>query len=114
MEYLEVFMPLITEAVTQVFILIGTVAIGFFIAFIKRRTTKEQREIIESVFKDSVLFAQQVYGKLDGDAKFEKAKERALKMLEDKKIKLNEEQVQTIIESTLKTLKKEFGEEWGK
>lgn len=112
MEILEMFLPLITEILGQIFLVLGTLAIGFLISFIKRKTNLEQQKLLEEIFSDAVLFAQQVFKHLDGPEKFAQAKERALLMLKDKGIELSEEQIEMLIESTLKKLKKEFGDQW--
>ena len=112
MDIIEMFLPIITELLGQIFLVLATLAIGFIISFIKRKTSIEQRKILEEIFSDAILFTQQVYRHLDGPAKFEQAKLRVVMMLEEKGIKLNEEQIQTLIESTLKKLKNEFGEYW--
>ena len=105
---------LILELLSSLFVLAGTVAIGFIIAWIKRKTTVEQQKLIELIVRDGVLYAQQVFGHLDGPERLEIAMDQILSLLAERGINLDKEQVRVIVESTVKRLKKEFGEEWYK
>ncbi len=108
----ELLMELILMVLQEVLVLAATVAIGFLIAWLRRKTNAEQLKLIESIVVDGVLFAQQVYGHLDGEKKYEQAQTRILEMLKSKNITLKEEEVKVFIESTIKRLKKEFQEQW--
>lgn len=111
----ELLLPLIQELL---YVSI-TVGVGFLIAYMKKKLSVEQlkqiktemdnkREIIELV----VLFVQQVYSHLDGNARYEEALNRASILLQQKGLKITDEELQSLLESSVKNLKYEFGESW--
>lgn len=104
--------PIILELVSAVLVLVITGAVGALIRFVRSKTTEKQQEIIREAVRAGVLFAQQVIPEEGALIKFEKAKERAVNILVKSGIKITETQIDTLIESVLKELKKEFGDTW--
>lgn len=67
-----------------------------------------KRDIVDT----AVLFVQQVYRALDGPQKYSLAVERASELLEQHKLIVSPEELQSLIEASVKVLKNEFGDAW--
>ena len=92
---------------------IGVVAfVVFVIQFANKKFSLEQRDIIEMIVRDGILYVQQVYEHLDGSQKYDKAVEAIQQMLAERNINVSEDSIRFLVESTLKKLKAEFGEQW--
>lgn len=109
---MEALFPQILDLAFEIFLFVATIGIGYAINFFRKKTTAEQRKIIEDVIREGVLFAQQVYKHLDGPAKFDKAVEQIVIVLKEKGLKISEAELKLLLEATLKRLKAQFGEEW--
>lgn len=109
---MESLFPMVVDLMLELFLLIATIGIGFAINFFRKKTTAEQRKIIDGVVKDGILFAQQVYQHLEGTEKYNKAVEQIVLVLKQKNLKITEEELKLKIEATLKKLKADFQEQW--
>lgn len=104
----EIISPVLNELLQLIII----IAVGFLVAFIRQRISREQAIALEVIVADGVLFAQQVFGHLDGKERYHQATAKITDLLKEKGIKISEDQLRILIEATVKTLKKEFGEQW--
>lgn len=73
---------------------------------------KEKVSTLEKLAEIAVLFVQQVAKEAKAEEKFELALIAFTKAAQDRGIEVDEEEMRVLIESTLKRLKKEFGEAW--
>lgn len=110
---------MLTTILSELLKVVAIVAAGFLVAVAQRligtakmrKITEElenKREIINAV----VLFVQQVYTISDGEEKFSIAYKTAAEWLTDKGLSFTDEELQSLIESSIKLFKKEFGEDW--
>jgi hypothetical protein len=109
---MEGLFPLVLDLMSELFLLVATIGISFVIVYVKKRTTSEQRRIIEIIVTEGVLFAQQMYGHLQGQERYNKAIEMITLVLREKGLKTTEQELKLMIEATLKRLKAEFGAQW--
>lgn len=87
---------------------------GYGIRLLKKKgvlTQLKQQELLVNIVVKSV---QQSYGALGGEQKLAIAKKQLVEMANHNGIKIKEEQVDHVINSTVKQLKAEFGEAWNK
>ena len=75
---------------------------------IKSKTTNEDRMLASDIVRASVMFIEQI-AKIDltlvGEIKFNLAKERSLKLLNEKGLKVSDEDLQTMIEKFVYEIK---------
>ena len=109
---MEQFWALLSEFIFQLFIALGTVALGIGINWMRKNTSKQQRELIESIVIEGVKYAQQSHAGKVGAERLEEAKKAVLRELDKAGIKITAEQLDVKIHAVLKELKKEFGEQW--
>ncbi len=103
---------IVFQLLTEILKLIAIAAGYFLIGFLMQHLSEQRFKIVRAIVRDGVLFAQQVYGHLDGEVRYEKALERISAALADYGITVNEEQLDAMIEAMVKALKKEFGDDW--
>lgn len=108
----SVLLPSFFALVQDVFQLLLVVGIGFLINFIRLKISEEKLTLIEKIITEGVKFAQQVYKDAGGEEKYEKAVEQITTVLNSKGLKINEVELKMLIESVLKQMKKEFGDQW--
>lgn len=112
---------LFVQVLSELLMLLVVVLAGFAVAVLKKylgtekmkqinEELKSKQEIVDTV----VLFVQQVYGHYEGEKKFVIALETASEWLTSKGIKVTVTELRSLIESSVKLLKTEFGEEWYK
>ena len=95
----------ITPVVNAVIALIAAVVTAFVIPWVKSKTTAAQREEINSWVKIAVTAAEQIYS---GVGKGKEKKAYVIKFLEEKNLKIDEESVDLMIESTVKNMNQAF------
>jgi len=88
----------IVQAGTIIIALVGAVMTYIVVPFLKERTTKEQRQNIAFWVKIAVTAAEQIY-KEKGQGILKK--EYVIKFLNEKGIKITEEQLDTLIEAAV-------------
>lgn len=98
----------ITPIVNSVIALAAALVTAFIIPWIKSKTTAAQREEVSEWVKIAVTAAEQIYRET---GKGEEKKAYVLKFLEEKNLKIDEESVDLMIESAVKTMNEAFGKE---
>lgn len=110
-EFISVIMPAILTLVTTI---LGYVAyrVGkFFDAQMEKNNIYDALKANEVIVQASVKYVEQVYKEMDGQAKFEKAKEKALKIMAEKGIDIGEDELEALIEQTVLGFKKGMKED---
>ena len=110
---------ILSQLVLNLVGILGLIASYFIIAFLKKKVGLENLKKIdaelstnEEMAKLVVLYIQKKFETADGETKFNEAYIALSEMLEKKGINLTETEIQVLIESSLKLLKKEFGDIW--
>lgn len=110
---------MLTTILSELLKIVAIVAAGFLVALAQRmlgtakmkKITEElenKREIVDAV----VLFVQQVYTLSDGGEKFAIAYGTIAEWLTDKGLSFTDNELKSLIESSIKLFKREFGEDW--
>lgn len=101
-----------------VYVLGGIFSIGsaylfvFINQFMESKGIAENIRANESLVKIAVKAVQEAYEDIDGAEKFEIAKDYVIEMANNNGVKIKEEDVDKMIESTVKEFKAEFGDFW--
>ncbi len=111
----------LTDLLTQIFMLLGILLASFVVALLKKQLGVEKLKRIEAEFTAKqeivdtiVLFVQQVYSAYGGEDKYKMALVKATDMMNKKGLKITPEELEILIESSVKLMKKEFGNAWKK
>ena len=111
----------LTDLLTQIFMLLGILLASFVVALLKKQLGVEKLKQIEAeltakqeIVDTVVLFVQQVYAAYDGEEKYKMALVRATDLMNKKGLKITPEELESLIESSVKVMKKEFGDAWKK
>lgn len=96
---IEIIMGIITAVLSFVGIKIKE-------AYTKYADTKVKKEIVKS----TVEYVEQVFKDIHGEEKLEKAKEKALEWLKEKKIKISNTELEVLIESAVNSFNKKVSE----
>ena len=102
---------LVFDILTEIIVLVAVVLAGIGLSWYRDNVKDEK---IRKIIADGVLFAQQVYGHLEGEKRFEYAKEEIRYMLSNNGFDVSIDEMDTLIESVLKRLKAEYGDNWYK
>jgi len=101
--------------------LLGILLASFVVALLKKHLGVEKLKRIEAelaakqeIVDTVVLFVQQVYAAYGGEEKYKLALVRATDMMNKKGLKITPEELEILIESSVKLMKKEFGNAWKK
>lgn len=115
---MDVSQAILNIAIDALAILIPAL-IGIGIALLKKRLGVENVQKIKeelALKKDlallAVKMAEQVYKDAGGEEKLKQACAWLAKSLTEKGIKISEEEVRTLVEAALRSIKDELGEEW--
>ncbi|MDF2534324.1 MAG: hypothetical protein K0R18_481 [Bacillales bacterium] len=110
----ELFMALIQDLAYA----LVTVGVGFLIAFLKKKIgvenmkkIQEQSHLIKQIVEMGVKYAEQTF---ESGEKLDHAIEWIITTLASKGIKVEEKEIRGLVEATIRELKDQFGEEWGK
>jgi len=103
---------IIFEALEAVLALAVTIAAVYASNYLKQRLDEKQEHMVRQIVADGVLFAQQVYKDYSGKERFAYALDRIMFALDERGIDVERKQIETLIESTVKHLKKEFEDLW--
>ena len=106
----EMFITLIGE----IAFLLTTIAIYFVIQLIRKKLRDEDLKIVRAIVEDGVLFVQQAYKHLKGEEKYKLAVASITAVLKERGVKISEDELKILIESTLKRLKAHWGDLWDK
>jgi len=111
----------LTDLLTQIFMLLGILLASFVVALLKKHLGVEKLKRIEAeltakqeIVDTIVLFVQQVYSAYGGEDKYKMALVKATDMMNKKGLKITPEELEILIESSVKLMKKEFGNAWKK
>lgn len=111
----ELVVKVLMEVLMLVMVLVG----GFVVQFLRKKIGVEKMKAIEAelaakqeIVDTVVLFVQQVYEAYDGRDKYDKAVLTASEWITAKGFTVTPEELQSMIESSVKILKKEFAEQW--
>ena len=97
------------EAVMRILIAVGVI---FVIRWLSARFTEDEMNLIKEIVMDGVMYAQQVWGHLDGPERYPRALEKISEELKKRGINVSDERLKMFIESAVKMLKAELGENW--
>lgn len=107
---------LILSAVKDILMILITIGVGFLVAYLKKklgveklRKIQKESEFIKEVVTIGVKYAEQKYS---SGEKLDAATEWITTRLNEKGIKISKEEVEGLIESTIRDIKDEFGENW--
>lgn len=110
---------LILKICSDVIYLLVTIAVGFFIAFLKQKYGTEtlkkvqyELETKKELASLAVKFAEQAYANLEGYEKYDKAVGWLTAQANKSGLKFTDDEIEGLIESALRTIKDSFGEEW--
>lgn len=109
MDWMNMLLPIIMELVELV---IKVLVIPVIVMGIKWLSDNIKNAIIRRVVEDAVRYAQQLYHEEGGEVKYEQALEQVVSILSKYGIELTEEELAFYIESILKKVKDEVGENW--
>ena len=98
--------------VIEIFFIAATIAVLYGVRYIKGKLTTEQQILIDQITRSVVLYVQQQFPKEEPRAKLGIAVEHAVDLLQQNGIKVDDNVIHVMIESNLKELKREFGNEW--
>lgn len=114
MEFHSLLLPFVQE----ILMILVTAGVAFFVAFLKKKLgvekikkLQQESEFIKQIVLAGVQYAEQRY---KSGEKLDKAAEWITARLNERGIKISQEEVEGLIEATLRQLKDQFGEEWSK
>ena len=96
-------------ALAQVLVIVIGAVAGF--AGMKVKNFYNQKEIKETIENNKIIvgiavdFAEQTYKALDGSERFEKAKDKAIAMMNERGIPVKEEEIDAMIEQAVLSFK---------
>ena len=100
----EVIIQILTEILPAILGIIATAFIGFLSSkYAKLANT----EIKKSVISDTAKFVEQIYMDIHGDDKLNTAKRKAIQILNEKGIKITDNELTVLIESAVKKMNNE-------
>lgn len=109
----------VMELLLNVLLLLATLLVTMAIAWLEKRRgvegmikLKEQALAKKDLAREAVLFVQQLYEALNGPEKYRLAAEYFANRVTEKGFTVTGEEIEGMIESTLKEVKKEFGIQW--
>ena len=97
----EIITQIITDYLPVIFTGILTVLVGFIRA---KYNKLADTDIKKSVIADTVKYIEQIYKDIHGDEKLDKAEEKAKSLLEEKGIKISNNELVTLIESAVRDM----------
>lgn len=110
---------LILNIVYNILVVIITIASGYLVAWLRKKLGVEKMREIQNelslkqeLSEAAVRFAEQAYKDLRGPDKYHIAAEWLARVASEKGIKITDDEVKGLIESSLRLMKDKFGEEW--
>lgn len=103
-DFLTIFTPAIIAVLTALVTFVGR----RLVQLINEKTSKEQRDVILDIVKGTVMFVEQITKKdiaIQGEAKFELAKETILILLQQEGLAITEIDLEVLIERFVLELK---------
>lgn len=83
----------------------------YVVGYLRKKGVISQLENNKEIVKIVVNAIEQMYEALDGEDKFAMAKERLIKLANEKKLNISEEELNLLIESTVKEMNDKAREE---
>ncbi|TCJ01605.1 phage holin [Cytobacillus praedii] len=105
---------LLTKGLTYILAALINIAVGYVIVFLRKHKVIKELEAHKELVNIAVVAIQQAYETLDGNEKFELAKDWIVSMANSKGLKITDKEIEFLIDSAVKELKVEFGDEWKK
>ena len=106
---MEQIIEILAGALAQVLVIVIGVVAGF--AGMKVKNFYNQKEIKETIENNKIIvgiavdFAEQTHKALDGAERFEKAKDKAIAMMNERGIPVKEEEIDAMIEQAVLSFK---------
>ena len=106
---MEQIIEILVGALAQVLVIVIGAVAGF--AGMKVKNFYNQKEIKETIENNKIIvgiavdFAEQTYRALDGSERFEKAKDKAIAMMNERGIPVKEEEIDAMIEQAVLSFK---------
>ena len=106
---MEQIIEILVGALAQVLVIVIGAVAGF--AGMKVKNFYNQKEIKETIENNKIIvgiavdFAEQTYRALDGSERFEKAKDKAIAMMNERGIAVKEEEIDAMIEQAVLSFK---------
>ena len=106
---MEQIIEILVGALAQILIIVIGAVAGF--AGMKVKNFYNQKEIKETIENNKIIvgiavdFAEQTYKALDGSERFEKAKDKAIAMMNERGIPVKEEEIDAMIEQAVLSFK---------
>jgi hypothetical protein len=106
---MEQIIEILVGALAQVLVIVIGAVAGF--AGMKVKNFYNQKEIKETIENNKIIvgiavdFAEQTYRALDGSERFEKAKDKAIAMMNERGIPAKEEEIDAMIEQAVLSFK---------
>ena len=98
---------IITQIITEYLPVILTAVLTIIVGFIRTKYNKlADTDIKKSIIADTVKYVEQIYKDVHGGEKLAKAEEKAKSLLEEKGIKISDNELVTLIESAVKDMNK--------
>lgn len=98
---------IITQMITEYLPVILTAVLTTIVGFIRAKYNKlADTDIKKSIIADTVKYVEQIYKDVHGGEKLAKAEEKAKSLLEEKGIKISDNELVTLIESAVKDMNK--------
>ena len=101
MEIINILLPHILEAVG---VIIGVVFYNLIKKYSKTIQRLSDNEVIRNIIEHTVEYVEQVFKDIHGKDKLNEAKTKIIKILNDKGIKLTDEEIEILIESAVKQM----------
>lgn len=101
----QIILQTLTEALPAI---LNIVIVGIMGFLTKKYKQYVNTDIKKSVIADTVKYIEQIYLDIHGDDKLNAAKEKALKLLEDKGINVSDSELTVLIESAVNSMNKEM------
>ncbi|MCP1159469.1 phage holin [Bacillus infantis] len=102
----------IIKGLTYLLIALTNVVVGYVILFLRKHKVIKELEAHREIVTIGVTAVQQAYSHMDGNEKFKLAKQWITKTAASKGLKIDEKQIDFLIDSVVKEAKIEFGKAW--
>lgn len=102
----------IIKGLTYLLIALTNVVVGYVILFLRKHKVIKELEAHKEIVNISVKAVQEAYQELDGNSKFAIAKQWVIKTATSKGLKIDEEQLNFLIDSVVKEAKLSAGKHW--
>lgn len=103
---------ILLEFLVCILVAFGTLAMNYAMKFLDKHKILSELKANEAIIRMVVKAVQESSVGESGANKFKKAKSMAIDMLKSRGLSVNEVEIEFLIDSVVKELKKEFGESW--